>query len=79
MLFVDHGKRKWVKKEKGWLRALIIYPARKNSEKRYKGENVTTPILNKKGLPRNVCQNRLGKTFRWNVGTFDTLGTFRRV
>ena len=40
---------------------------------------VTTSVLDKEGLPRNVCQNRLGKTFRWNVGTSDTLGTFRRV
>ena len=41
--------------------------------------DVTTSVLNKEGLPRNVCQIRLGKTSRWNVGTFDTLGTFRRV
>ena len=56
-----------------------MYPARKNSEKWYKGEDVTISVLNKKGLPRNAYQNGLGKTFRWNVGTFDTLGTFRRV
>ena len=48
----------WVKnpKKKRW-RTLIIYPARKNSEKRHIRENVTISILNKKSLPRNVCPN----------------------
>ena len=79
MLFADHGKKKWVKKKKKWSRTLAIYPARKISEKRYNKEDVTTSILNKKGLPRNVCQNKIEQTFRWNVGTFDTLETFRRA
>ena len=29
--------------------------------------SVTTSVLDKEGLPRNVCKNSLGKTFRWNV------------
>ena len=37
-------------KEK-WSRTLAICPARENSEKRYKGEDVTTSVLNKKKLP----------------------------
>ena len=71
-------KKNWVRKKK-WLRTLAIYHARKNSEKRHKREDVTTSVLNKKGLPRNVLPKQTGQTFRWDVGTFDTLGTFRRV
>ena len=58
VLFVDHGRRLMGQKnkKKRW-RTLTIYPARKNSEKRYKREDVTISILNKKSLPRNVCQN----------------------
>ena len=58
-MFADHGKKKLCQKKV--LRTLVIYPARKNPEKRHKGENVTISILNKESLPRNVCQNNLGK------------------
>ena len=60
-------------KKKKWSRTLAIYPARKNSEKRYKREDVTISILNKKGLPgtsaKTVWAKRSGGTLerltRW--------------
>ena len=61
--------------KKRWLRTLVIYPARKNPENRHKKENVTTSVLNKKGLPRNVCQNILGKR---SGGTLERLTRWER-
>ena len=64
-------KNGWAKKNKRKrLRTLIIYPARKNSEKRYKRENVMTSISNKKSLPgtfAKVCVWQFGQTLkkRW--------------
>ena len=42
VLLADHDQN-WInqKNEKKWRRTLTIYPARKNSEKRYIKENVT--------------------------------------
>ena len=70
----DHGKKKMGQKKR-WSRTLAIYPARKNSEKRYKREDVTTSILNKKSLPRNACQNKLGKR---SGGTLERLTRWER-
>ena len=61
------GKKKWQK-------TLIICPARKNSEKRHKKENITTSISNKKGLPGTSAKIRVwqfGQTFqkRWERST----------
>ena len=84
VLFVDHGKKKMgQEKRKKWQNALIIRPARKNSEKRYKGEDVTTSVSNKENLPgtsAKVCAWQSGQTFHGTLGTFNslkTLATFR--
>ena len=69
----------WVRKNKNKrLRTLIICPVRKNSEKRYKKEDVTISISNKKKLPgtfAKVCVWQSGQTFHGTLGTFSTLGT----
>ena len=79
VLFIDHDQR-WMGQEnkKKRPRTLIIYPARKNSEKRYKGENVTISVLNKEGLPgtfAKICVWQSGQTFN----TLGTLATFQDV
>ena len=73
MLFADHDQR-WMGQEnkKKWQRTLTIYPARKNSEKRHKGENVTISVLNKKSLPETSAKIRA-----WQSG--QTLGTFMHI
>ena len=62
-------------KRKKWSRTLAIYPARKNSEKRHKREDVTTSVLNKKGLPGTSAKNKFGKR---SDGTLERLNVFRR-
>ena len=75
VLPADHGKRKMgQEKKKKWQNALIICPARKNSEKRHKGEDVTTSISNKESLPgtsAKICAWQSGQTFqkRWERST----------
>ena len=57
---------------------LIIYPARKNSEKRHKRENVTTSVSNKKSLPGTSA-----KIWIWQSGqkfkTFKHIGNVGNV
>ena len=72
LLSADHGKKKRGKKKKRVATDANYIPRMENSEKRYKGENVTTSILNKKGLPgtsaKTVWAKRSGETLeRLNV------------
>ena len=79
VLPADHGKKKMdQKKRKKRQNALIICPARKNSEKRHKRENVTTSVSNKENLPgtsAKVCVWQSGQTFHGTLGTFSSLKT----
>ena len=81
VLPADHDQKRMdqeKQKTKKWRKTLIIYPARKNSEKRHKRENVTISVLNKKGLPgtsAKICVWQSGQTFN----TFGTLATFQDV
>ena len=69
----------WVRKtKKKWRRTLTIYPARKNCEKRYKREDVTTSVLNQKKLPgtsAKIWTWQSGETFK----TFKYIGNVRNV
>ena len=79
VLPADHGKRKMgQEKKKKWQNTLIIYPARKNSEKRHKGEDVTTSVSNRENLPGTSAKVRAwqsGQTFHGTLGTFSSLKT----
>ena len=63
------------KKQKKVATDVNYIPRTENSGKQYKGENVTTSILNKEGLPWNVCQNKLGKR---SGGTLERLTRWER-
>ena len=83
LLSADHGKKKWgrEKKRKRVATDANYIPRIENSEKRYKGEDVTTLVLNKEGLPgtsaKTVWAKRSGGTLeRLNVSERSYVSTF---
>ena len=82
LLFADHGKRKWGRKEKKRVATDASYiPRTENSEKRYKRENITNSVLNKEGLPgksaKTVWAKRSSGTLeRLNVSERSYVSTF---
>ena len=89
MAFIDHGQ-KMINQTKKSAETLIICPARKNSEKRYKKENFTISSLTK-NFPENVGQKICfgdvpGRAYnqiwqhvskRWDVRDINHVPTFR--
>ena len=75
-------KNGWVKKK--WRKTLTIYPARKNSEKRYKKESVTPSVLNKKKLLGTFAKIWIwqsGQTFKKfkHIGSVKNVGNVPNV
>ena len=74
LLFVDHGKKNGTGKKKVATDVNYI-PRTVNSEKRYKKENVTISVLNKKGLPGTSAKTIWAKR---SGGTLERLTRWRR-
>ena len=74
-MFADHGKKTWGRKKKRVATDVSYIPRMENSEKRYKRENVTISILNKKGLPGTFAKTILAKR---SGGTLELLTRWKR-
>ena len=60
-----------IKNKKKVATGVNYIPRAENSEKRYKKRKCYHFNFKQKKFAGNVCQNNLGKTFKWNVKTFE--------
>ena len=77
VLLADHDQG-WMGQGEKMVKDVNYIPRTEDSEKRHKGENVTTSVLNKKGLPGTFAKIRAwqsGQTFK----TFRHIGNVRNV